>query len=130
MQHDLDNIIYEAVKLVHEGKISALDAAKKLNKDQICSVNSFKNWIVPTYKYMLSGIIVRGTISLSLRELFLKKILEEYGAEKLGVALRSYEKTINYYENRGVRKPGDEALYNKYWHIYSSMLSNNETFDK
>ena len=36
MQHDLDNIIYEAVKLVHEGKISALDAAKKLNKDQIC----------------------------------------------------------------------------------------------
>lgn len=72
---------------------------------------------------MITGKITRGSIPISLRELYLREILDNFGTEGLKRALNSYIKTIQYYTDKGINKPGDIKLYNKYIEVLSKESS-------
>lgn len=111
--------IYQKAKDVYEGKISLSDATDFLSDQYNVNSSSFKNWFAPTYRCMINGVIIRGSIRLSLRREFLSNILEDSGVEALAKSLQSYLATIEYYEKGGKRQVGDRALYEEYLNLYN-----------
>ena len=111
---EIYNIIYKYVLAVHLEKLTSKEAKEQISRIYNVSPNSFENYYLHTYKKMLKGEIVRGSIPQSLRKAFLENIHKDYGQEGLSNALKAYLAHIVYREENGQNPKGDRILYEEY----------------
>lgn len=113
----INNIIYNEIIAVCAGKITANQAAEKLELNYNIPKRGFLGWCLPIYRCMLLGDVVKGQINQSLRRTFLEGIYDDFGNSGLSRALKSYLATIEYYESQGKNLVGDRKIYNEYYAI-------------
>lgn len=111
------NAVYEMARDIYQGKSDVNVCQSKAWALYRVNASSFKNWFVPMFRYMISGKTYKQSVPLALKELYIKRIYQEYGMEGLKNALKSYKGTIQYFEQRGTNKPGDRKIYEKYFQI-------------
>lgn len=111
------NAVYEMARDIYQGKADVNVCQSKALKLYGVNASSFKNWFVPMFGYMISGKTFKQSVPLALKELYMERIYQEYGMEGLKNALKSYEGTLQYYDQRGENKPGDRKIYEKYFRI-------------
>lgn len=111
------NAVYEMARDIYQGKVDLNICQSKALTLYGVNASSFKNWFVPMFGYMITGRTYRQSVPLALKELYIERIYQEYGMEGLKNALKSYEGTIQYFEQRGTNKPGDREIYEKYSRI-------------
>ena len=111
------NAVYEMARDIYHGKADVNVCQSKALTLYGVNASSFKNWFVPMFRYMISGRTYRQSVPLALKELYMERIYKEYGMAGLKKALESYKGTILYFEQRGINKPGDRKIYEKYSRI-------------
>lgn len=95
-------IIYKYAKQVYSKELRQVDAIDKI-KSELVEWNFNKNSFIhfcAALRHMFNGSKHTRGISTDLREFYLEKIYEEYGAQKLETALNAYMMHIEYYEDK------------------------------
>lgn len=129
MTIDLMRAIYDVAKSIYNGERRLVDAKKYINEKFGVNANSFADYY-RAFQKMLDGGIHSRIISSSLRDFFLSRISEDYGQERLTIALKAYMESILYYErtHNNSRLKTDRSIYEKYnRHLHS--LQENEKPD-
>ena len=111
--------IYEKSKEIYSGKDTLKNAKSTLYSEYGVNENSFADYYY-AFKNMLDGKLHTRIISSDLRDYYLTRIYEDYGVDKLRIALQMYNKSILYYEqchnnNRLLKK--DRRIYDKHLKI-------------
>lgn len=120
--------IYEMAKLIYMGKKNVEECYSiicKLYENDENNFNSFNNYFVSLFRYMMNGTVFKGNVSQILYRCYLNNIYIDFGADGLKNALKSYKSTIEYHEAKGVNKPGDNKIYNEYLSILNKLTSEN-----
>lgn len=113
--------IYEMAKGIYEGTCDAKVCCEIVYGKYGTSQQSFRNWFIPLFRYLLEGKTFKGAVRQELMEHYLKRIYDDYGEETLRNALQSYKGTIDYYAERGKNKPGDRKIYERFANILSEV---------
>lgn len=115
--------IYEKAKGVYSGKDTLKNAKETLYSEYDVNKNSFADYY-RAFKNMLDGKLHTRIISSDLRDYYLTRIYEDYGVDKLRIALQMYNKSILYYEqchnNRLLKK--DRRIYDKHLKILNKII--------
>ena len=111
--------IYEKSKEIYSGKDTLKNAKSTLYSEYGVNENSFADYYY-AFKNMLDGKLHKRMINSDLRDYYLTRIYEDYGVDKLRIALQMYNKSILYYEqchnnNRLLKK--DRRIYDKHLKI-------------
>ena len=93
--------IYKLAKQVYLGNLRQIDAKQQIQSRLSTQINdnSFIDFCT-ALRHMLNGTRHTRGISTDLREYYLEKILEDFGVDKLRIALNAYMMHIEYYENK------------------------------
>lgn len=93
--------IYGLAKQVYLKEIRPIDARQQIQSRLSVPINdnSFIDFCA-ALRHMLDGTKHTRGISTDLREFYLEKILDDFGVEKLRIALDAYMMHIEYYENK------------------------------
>ena len=110
------NAVYEMARDIYHGKADVNVCQSKALTLYGVNTGSFTDY-VRMFRYMFDGKTNKRDASLELKELYIERIYKEYGMARLKNALESYKGTIQYYEQRGINKPGDRKIYEKYSRI-------------
>lgn len=108
--------IYRFAKQVYLKEIRQIEA-KQLIQSRLSIPINYNSFVVfcATLRHMLDGTKHTRGISTDLREFYLEKILEDFGVEKLRIALDAYMMHIEYYENkRHTNRKKEREIYSKY----------------
>lgn len=114
------DFIYTAGKAIYEHGTTS-ERYRVQCADMGINWNSFNNWYVPAFRYMRCGTTLRGSIPQVVYKYMLERIYNEYGSEGLRLALKSYIGTVEYYESRGVNKPGDRIIIQHFQRILNKL---------
>lgn len=133
MSNEEIGTIYMMAKSVFNNEKNKAACAKQLNLLYGTNINSFTNYFAPLYKYLINGDTFKGSVPLKLRKYYIEEIYREFGCAGLKNALKSYEGSITYYENRAINKPGDKKLYSDFCFMFDEYYiceEPNELFEK
>lgn len=91
--------IYLLAKEVYLGNLRQIDARRQIQSKLSIPINdnSFIDFCA-ALRHMLDGTKHTRGISTDLREFYLERIYEDFGVEKLEIALNAYMMHIEYYE--------------------------------
>lgn len=103
------DLIYKAGKAVYEHNAVPEDYKEKCEEFGI-NWRSFKGWFIPAFRYFRTGTTLKGSMPQLVYKYMLERIHAEYGNAGLYLALKSYMGTIEYYESKGIGKPGDKII--------------------
>lgn len=108
--------IYRFAKQVYLKEIRQIEA-KQLIQSRLSIPINYNSFVVfcVALRHMLDGTKHTRGISTDLREFYLEKILEDFGVEKLRIALDAYMMHIEYYENkRHTNRKKEREIHSKY----------------
>ena len=108
--------IYGLAKQVYLKEIRQIDAIQQIQSKLSVPINdnSFIDFCA-ALRHMLNGTKHTRGISTDLREFYLEKILEDFGIEKLRIALDAYMMHIEYYESkRHTHRKIEREIHNKF----------------
>lgn len=93
--------IYGLAKQVYLGDLRQIDARQQIQSRLSTPINdnSFIDFCA-ALRHMLNGTRHTRGISTDLREFYLERIYEDFGIDKLRIALNAYMMHIEYYENK------------------------------
>lgn len=116
--------IYEKAKEVYSKQDTLKNAKSKLYSEYGVNENSFEDYYY-ALKNMLDGTLHKRMINSDLRDYYLTRIYEDYGVDKLSIALQAYMSSILYYEqghdNRLLKK--ERGIYDKHSQILDKNYS-------
>lgn len=116
--------IYEKSKEIYSGKDSLKNAKETLYSEYGVNENSFADYYY-AFKNMLDGKSHKRMINSDLRDYYLTRIYEDYGIDKLRIALQVYMDSISYYEgshNNRLLKT-EREIYDKHSQILDKNYS-------
>lgn len=117
--------IYEKAKGIYSGKDTLKNAKSTLYSEYGVNENSFADYY-RALKKMLDGTLHKRMINSDLRDYYLTRIYEDYGVDKLRIALQVYKDSILYYEqcrNNNTSMKKDREIYDKHSQILDKNYS-------
>lgn len=116
--------IYEKAKGIYSGKDTLKNAKSTLYSEYGVNEHSFADYY-RAFKNMLDGKSHKRMINSDLRDYYLTRIYEDYGIDKLRIALQVYMDSISYYEgshNNRLLKT-EREIYDKHSQILDKNYS-------
>lgn len=116
--------IYEKAKGIYSGKDTLKNAKGMLASEYGVNENSFEDYYY-AFKNMLDGKLHKRMINSDLRDYYLTRIYEDYGVDKLRIALQIYMGSILYYEqsHNNILLKKDRGIYDKHSQILDKNYS-------
>ena len=119
--------IYQMAKSIYNKQEQLTSGKAKLYQKYGINQNSFADYY-RAFQKMLDGELHSRSISSDLREFYLFHILEDYGSEKLSIALNAYKQSIIYYETtHNTHRKIEWELHDKYEKLLSSNSSEEQS---
>ena len=124
MDNEQMKAIYTMAKAIYNKRESLTEGARRLYLTHEINPNSFADYY-RAFQKMLDGGLHARSIGSDLRDYFLSRILQDYGASKLRTALDAYKASIEYYEKtHRTNRKREWEIYNKYNNLLNSHSSN------
>lgn len=116
-------ITYEIARNVYGNTISKEDGINKLAAVLNMNKGSAKMIIVQISPKLMNGELFTRTLSIAYFDGFLKCIIEDYGTEKLKLALSALKMHMDYSLEKGDPKIGLRKVYEKYLDDLTSVIT-------
>ncbi len=116
--------IYEKAKEVYSKQDTLKNAKGMLASEYGVNENSFEDYYY-AFKNMLDGTLHKRMINSDLRDYYLNRIYENYGIDKLRIALQAYMDAISYYEgsHNNILLKKERRIYDKHSQILDKNYS-------